>query len=348
MSVARHHAEWLSLVETSGPFLSMPVLLRVFPQGLDSRDAQQAARLREAYEDWLERGAKQPSVHHAWIRHVLHELLGYPAGWLAEGQAIPPGMEAVMANVGEVLRPDIVLKHGDADGKPILLVALYPPEQDLEKPVSGKLWKATPGTRMMELLHAADVPLGLVTNGEQWMLVSAPRGETTGFASWYADLWMQEPITLRAFHSLLHLRRFFGVAEPDTLPALFIESSKDQQEVTDQLGYQVRQAVEVLVQAFDRIDAESGRTLLSDVSEKALYDSALTVMMRLVFLFSAEERGLLLLGDPLYDQNYAVSTLSELLREQADQHGEEVLERRHDAWCRLLVDVPRRSRRRRA
>ena len=32
MSVARHHAEWLSLVETSGPFLSMPVLLQAFPR----------------------------------------------------------------------------------------------------------------------------------------------------------------------------------------------------------------------------------------------------------------------------------------------------------------------------
>ena len=28
MSVARHHAEWLSLVETSGPFLSMPEIGR--------------------------------------------------------------------------------------------------------------------------------------------------------------------------------------------------------------------------------------------------------------------------------------------------------------------------------
>jgi hypothetical protein len=323
-------------VETSGPFLSMPVLLRVFPQGLDSRDPQQAARLREAYEDWLDRGTKQPSIHHAWIRHVLHELLGYPADWLAEGQSIPPGIQAVMANVGEVLRPDMVLQHKDAEGKPVLLVALYSPDQDLQKPIGGKLWKAAAGTRMMELLHASDLPLGLITNGEEWTLVSAPRGETTGFASWYADLWMQEPLTLRAFHSLLHLHRLVGVAASDTLPALFVESSKDQQEVTDQLGYQVRQAVEVLVQAFDRIDADAGRTLLSKVSEKQLYDSALTVMMRLVFLFSAEERGLLMLGDPLYDQNYAVSTLSALLREQADQHGEEVLERRHDAWCRLL------------
>ena len=86
-----------------------------------------------------------------------------------------------------------------------------------------------------------------------------------------------------------------------------------------------------------KLDAESGRTLLADVSEKAIYDSALTVMMRLVFLFSADERGLLLLGDPLYDQHYAVSTLSELLRERADQHGEEILGHRHDAWCRLLA-----------
>lgn len=113
------------------------------------------------------------------------------------------------------------------------------------------------------------------------MIISAPGGETTGFASWYADLWMQEPLTLRAFHSLLHLRRFLGVAEPETLAALYAESSKDQQGVTDQLGYQVRRAVEMLVQAFDRIDAESDRKLLAGVKEKDLYDSALTIMMRL-------------------------------------------------------------------
>ena len=60
-------------------------------------------------------------------------------------------------------------------------------------------------------------------------------------------------------------------------------------------------------------------------------------MMRLVFLFSAEERGLLHLGEPIYDNNYAVSTLCEQLQEVADRHGEEVLERRYDAWARLLA-----------
>jgi hypothetical protein len=336
MSIARHHTEWLSLVENSGPFLSMPVLNRVFPQGLEPRDAAKASELREAYAEWQESGAKVPAVHHAWIKHVLRSLLEYPTELLAEGQGIPPGIEATMANFGETLLPDLVLKHREPSQKPVLLINYYPPQQGLEKPVAGKLWKASSGTRMAELLHASDIPLGLITNGEQWMIVYAPRGETTGFASWYADLWMQEPITLRAFHSLLHLRRFLGVAEPDTLSGLYAASSSDQQEVTDQLGLQVRHSVEMLVRAMDRLDEESGRELLNDVSEKDLYNGALTVMMRLVFLFSAEERGLLLLGDPLYDQHYAVSTLSQLLRERADEHGEEVLERRQDAWCRLL------------
>ena len=85
------------------------------------------------------------------------------------------------------------------------------------------------------------------------------------------------------------------------------------------------------------MDQDRNRTLLAGTDEKQLYEAALTVMMRLVFLFSAEERGLLLLGDPLYDQHYAVSTLREQLREDADQHGEEILERRHDAYSRLLA-----------
>lgn len=93
----------------------------------------------------------------------------------------------------------------------------------------------------------------------------------------------------------------------------------------------------MLVQSFDALDRESKRSLLKEVPENTLYDAALTIMMRLVFLFSAEERGLLHLGKPLYDDNYAVSTLQEQLQEVADRYGEEVLERRYDAWSRLLA-----------
>ena len=55
-SIARHHAEWLSLIEVSGPFLSMPVLLEVFPGGLElkANEGELRRRLRLAYEEWAD------------------------------------------------------------------------------------------------------------------------------------------------------------------------------------------------------------------------------------------------------------------------------------------------------
>jgi hypothetical protein len=337
--VSRHHADWLSLVEVSGPFVSLPVLMRIFPQGLEPRDPVQAKALRAAYEEWQD-NTGAPGNQRAWVMHVLTAVLGYPPEQIAEGQTLPAGLEAKMPEMGETLRPDFALvgpAGSGTAGQPQLLIASYSTEQALDKPVIGKHWKATSATRMMELLHGTGVPLGLVTNGEDWMLVYAPRGETTGYASWYGALWLDEPITLRAFHSLFGVRRFFGVAADSTLLAMLKDSANDQQEVTDQLGYQVREAVEVLVKSVDALDRENHRAFLVGVPEPMLYDAALTIMMRLVFLFAAEERLLLHLGKPLYDNNYAVSTLQEQLQEIADQHGEEVLERRFDAWTRLLA-----------
>ncbi|MBP1468451.1 hypothetical protein EYB53_022250, partial [Candidatus Chloroploca sp. M-50] len=83
MSIARHHAEWLSLVEVSGPFLSMPVLLRVFPQGLDAHDAEVSRGVRRALEEWQDnqQGLRpDPAIHTAWVRFVLREVLGFPWG----------------------------------------------------------------------------------------------------------------------------------------------------------------------------------------------------------------------------------------------------------------------------
>ncbi len=339
MSIARHHAEWLSLIEVSGPFLSMPVLMRIFPQGLDAHDPELSRTLHLAYGEWANNqlGARpDPAIHTQWLRFVLANVLEMPREVLAEGPALPPGLHAHIVDENETLRPDIALVS-PGDRKPRLLIKLYPQEQDLEKAIAGHHWKASPATRMMELLRNTNVRIGLVTNGERWMLVDAPPNETTGFASWYAALWLEEPVTLRAFRSLLRAQRFFGVPDDEMLEALLSESASNQQEVTDQLGYQVRRAVEVLVQSLDRIDKDKNRQLLGTLPETELYEAALTVMMRLVFLMSAEERNMLLLGEGLYDQYYAISTLQAQLREQADQHGEEVLERRHDAWSRLLA-----------
>ncbi|MCT7992560.1 BREX-1 system adenine-specific DNA-methyltransferase PglX [Laspinema olomoucense] len=349
MSIPRHHAEWLSLVEASGPFLNMDVLLQAFPQGLDSHDPDSFRTLKQAYQEWQENRTDR-AIHQIWIEWVLREVLEFPDEVLLTGQQVPAGLAVTIAEHQETLRPDWVVAHPDT-GKPRVLVQFVPPKQGLEKQMGGSRWMASPATQMMELLRGTGVALGLVTNGEHWMLVNAPRGgvellpgvkyqnpsPTVSYISWYANLWIEEKVTLRAFRSLLGVRRFFGVEDEEILEALLAKSADSQEEVTNQLGFQVRKAVEVLVQKFDKIDQDRNRTLLKNISERELYEAALFVMMRLVFLFSAEEKGLLLLGDRLYDQYYAVSTLRAELREMADKYGEEILERRHDAWCRLLA-----------
>lgn len=333
MSVARHHAEWLSLVEVSGPFLSLPVLMRVFPQQLDTLDANLARDTRLAHGEW-EDSEGDRAVHHAWLQFVLGRVLRLPDEVLVTGQALPPGLDVTLPEHGETLRPQWAIKRAE-DERPSLLVVSYPSDQPLDRPVTDARWRtASPATRMMTLLQGTGVPLGLVTNGADWMLVATRPGEATTYVTWDAALWSEEPLTLRAFCSLLGARRLFGVAETDRLPALLAESAQNQQEVTDQLGFQVRKAVEVLVQAVDRINIDREGRLLAGVGEKQLYQAALTVMMRLVFVLSAEERGLLLLGDPLWNRHYAVSTLRDLLREVPDEN---LLTYRHDAWSRLLA-----------
>lgn len=325
-----HHAEWLSLVDVSGPFFALTVLDQVMPQGVDPHEPRLTARLRQAYREWREAPAE---LLRPWTELVLKEVFGFQDSVLVTGQAVPPRARVRLDQYGETLSPDWAVVEG---GTARLLVSVTAPGQSLERPVPGMGWVASPAWRMVELLHGSGVRLGMVTNGEHYLLVHAPSGEPSGFASWYAEMWLEEPVTLRALRSLFGAGRFFG--DPAETPEKLLErSSEYQHEVTDQLGSQVRRAVELLVSAFDRCDRSARGELLAGLSDRELFQAALTVMMRLVFLLAAEERDLLPRTNRIYADNYAVCTLRDRLQEAADLHGEEVLERRHDAWGRMLA-----------
>ena len=340
MSALDVHDDWLSLIEISGPFLAVPVLKEAFPQGLEGLDGIIKKRLRQAYEEWREalelEDAQFAELHAAWIEEVLSRGLELDedrkGDVLKRGVWCEVNLKASLLEHGVTLSPDLAVVDEQRTNKPLLLIQTYAQNIDLNATLRQDGWAATPADRMVALCRSVGCRLGLVTNGECWMLVDAPVGAVTTFASWYARIWTQEPITLQAFVHLLGIRRFF-VDESEQLPALFDRSLKFQDEVTDALGEQVRRAVEVLIQSIDKADQDRNRELLQDVKEPELYEAALTVMMRLVFLLSAEERSLLLMGDERYEANYALSTLRMQLRAESD----EILERRWDAWSRLLA-----------
>jgi len=328
--------EWLNLVEVSGPFLAGPVLRESFPQGLDELNISNARRLNRAYEEWREavdsNDPELESLHDAWVAEVLSSALELDDSTLRFGESLHANGITALPEHDHTIIPNYMIvdpTHGDA---PLIPVHVFPPDVDLEEIRRFDTLRCSPADRIVLQLRHLNLPVGLLTNGERWMLVHAPSSQVTSFISWYARLWDQERSTLRAFVALLGIRRSFS-PEEERLPSLFKRSLEHGDEVTDALGAQVQRAVEVLVQALDRADVDRNRELLQGVTEAELYEAGLTVLMRLVFLLAAEEKGLLLLGEPRYDEFYAISTLRSQLRTET----EEILERRHSAWSRLLA-----------
>ncbi len=341
------HKEWLSLIDVSGPFLTLPVLNEKLPHGLDALEDGLATRLRLAWEEKAQAGTE--AAARAFMHFVLAEVLGY------DEEVLRPASEygdirLFLPEFQEELRPDYVLAPpaegsfsldeepccDEAEKKPVLLVA-HAPGKDPERALSGSGCPWSPARRMAELCRASGVPLGLACGEEKYTLVYAAKNRTTSYITWDAGLWLEERITLRAFVTLLCKQRFFSLKEEESLTRLMEQSAEKQQEVTDKLGLQVRGAMTEFLRALDALDRANGGALVGHIAPGRLYDAALTVMMRLVFLLSAEERGLMLLGDEVYDSAYAASTLYESLREEADRFGEELLTARHDAWVRLLA-----------
>ena len=155
MSIAKFHAEWLSLIEISGPFLSLPVLKKVFPQGLDAHDSDHFRMLRQVHEEWddNQQGLKpDPAIHTQWIKWVLRNTLELEEV-LVEGQDIPQTLKAEIEEPQhrETLRPDMVVMG--PDNKARMLIQWYPLKQKLGRTVEGKPWKASPDTRMTQLLR---------------------------------------------------------------------------------------------------------------------------------------------------------------------------------------------------
>jgi hypothetical protein len=320
------HIDWLRLIEVSGPFLSIPVLAAEWPD-LEPLDASERGRLNLAHRQWV---ADPVAGKSDWIEYVLQDLLSW-----SEAVSLTEDLSSLTLEVPEheaVITPTFALR--DPSSCEIRLLGLVSDDSPVAR-IKGSDWPATPADRLAQLCRARGVELGLATDGRQFALVWAPAGGVTTVAVFDAISWSDaaERQVVRAFVSLLQRRRFFAVPASRQLPALLWESLNNQEEVTDRLGVQVRLAVELLVAAFGRSDVSA------ETSATEVYRGAVTMMMRLVFLFFAEATRLLPADNELYAASYSVAGLfMELERRVADALGNEaVLDHTYVAWHRILA-----------
>ena len=340
--VAVTHEDWLSLCDPEQPWFTLPVMKRAFPQGLDPIHSTVRAEHKTRWDE----------VHDAtnrtdYVEWLLREALGWRADYLV-GDDLPDNLRAGVAEQGVTVAPTgayappapaPVGLFGTSDtnqAKPaprILVFVLLPGTEPTSRPSDS--WSATWIQRAAKCCRHFQIPLALITDGDHLTLVHASDSHPTGWGTWRASVFATEPVFLDSFASMLKAQRFTSVADDDAPADLLAESVGSQADVTDQLGIQVRRAVELLVNAISRANLDRDHTLLKGISPDQVYEAAVTVAMRLVILLVAEENDLLPTDSENYRHLYGIHALHDDLQQEQTENPE-ALETRSTAWHRLL------------
>ncbi|WP_159072618.1 Eco57I restriction-modification methylase domain-containing protein [Streptomyces formicae] len=307
----------------------------------------EAARrlLRQAHRAWQ---SDPQRIHGDWIRHLLGSLLGW-ADALHEEPDLLARLAFHESGHQEPLTPSFALTSPDThdptapEPSEIALLGLVcAPGTVPTARQPGTAWAESPADQLARMCRHHGTGLGLVAAGRWWTLVWAPRDAPTSYVTFDTADWASaadRPV-VRAFLSLLCRRRFFSVPNDETLSHLLSHAEDETEDLTESLGRQVKEAVDLLVAAIGRTDQEargSNRPGLGREPAAEVYKAALSTQMRILFVFFAEERGLLPADNPLYVSAYSAGALCVDLEAQARATSEEDLEQSHAAWHRLVA-----------
>lgn len=342
------HQEWIGYVQPVGLVVSIPALTA----------AQSHVNRNIAPDQQKLLGCLPHDAHDEPIPEIqdfpkfTQEVLGWePADLVPVNDGDPQTCPLIVAlpEYNDTLRPTYAVKEVDPkEGQSpwLMLVQLIPTGADFDKiaVADERQWQATPQHRFERLLRETEVPTGLLANGTHLRLVYAPRGETSGYATFPVAHMAQvagRPI-FAALHMLLCAERVFGfgLAYPDKqrLSGILADSRKYQNVVSTKLAEQVLAALYELVRGFQAADDQRHGELLREVladDPDHVYGGLLTVLMRLVFVLYAEDRGLLS-NDPIYANFYSVTGLFERLRADAGRYPD-TMDQRYGAWAQLLT-----------
>lgn len=351
------HEVWLGMVQpVDGLVVSIPVL--VDAQCMERQPPNVQQKLLELCPSTREGEGGAEGFAIADLGRFFSEFLGLGPELFDVGDALPEPLSLYVPEGKQTLRATMGLKkqgehyaNGDAaDSTPVgqagsryeMLVWDLPRGLDLDKPeATTGTWDYPPAAKFERLLRHCRVWVGLLTNRDVVRLIYAPHGESSGAITFRLDDMASvggRPI-LDALVMLLSANRFFGVSAERTLSALLAESRKRQANVTNDLADQVFEALQILLRGFEAAAERGGRNLLEDALAREhdhLYKGLLTVLLRLVFLLYAEDRGLLPVEHPIYAAHLSVLGLFEQL--QADRGAyPDSMSRRFGAWGRLVT-----------
>ncbi len=357
------HLEWLGFVRPTGLVVSAPALAR-HGATLNRNDAEGQRRLRDCVAERPINGDATPQPllpdFHAFASNVLDWRFS-PKGYAGTPEApIPPELEVRLPDTGEVLRPKFAVRKeparnthpNSAAPKPAngntpdpspwqLLVDVHPPHEPLDRVTRSKSGTdASPHGRMERLLRGTGAPAGLLCNGTTLRLVSAPKGESSGWLDFRVADMVQtagRPIAA-AMRLLLNEQRLLSVPKEKRLAGLLAESRKFQNEVSERLASQVLHALYEMLRGFQAAhDTSKGELLAVPLQDNPddIYRALLTLVLRLVFLLYAEERDMLP-QDDTYLGAYSLAGLHQRLREDHALHPD-TMDQRYGAYAQLLA-----------
>ena len=348
----RAHLEWLGFIQPNGLVVSAPALVKAGAI-LNRQDAEGQSRLLGCVDERVLDPARGPEPCLPDFGAFASDVLGWgfsPRGYAGTAETpIPAELEVPLPDYGLTLRPDFAVRERDPrDGEPPwqLLVQVLEAGQDFDGPVTaggaGTRLDASPQSRAERLLRGTGVPAGLLFNGAVLRLISAPRGESSGWMDFRVtdmSLTAGRPLC-SALRLLLSEQRLLALPRGQRLAALLEDSRKYQNEVSERLSEQVMHALYELLRGLQAAHDASGGALLRDPlgdegDRDDIYRGLLSVILRLVFLLYAEERGMLP-EDGTFIRHYSLTGLYQRLREDAALHPD-TMEQRFGAWAQLLV-----------
>ena len=359
------HLEWIGFVRPTGLVVSAPALVRA-QAILNRRDAEGQRLLTQCVKerDVGEEAEKEPYLpdFRAFAGTVLGWRFSPKAYAGTEQNPIPPELEVQLPDSQTILRPAYAVREldavrgrttpsstnagnvGSADDCPgwQLLVRELPTGADFDqvKRGAGGIDASAHGY-LERLLRGTGVPAGLLFNGTAVRLVSAPRGENSGWVDFRVADMLQtagRPIST-ALRLLLSERRLLSLPRSQRLTALLEDSRKFQNEVSERLAEQVLHSLYELLRGFQAAhDASRGELLRNwlETQPDEIYRALLTVVLRLVFLLYAEERDMLPHENETFLRHYSLSGLFDRLREDAALYPD-TMDQRFGAWAQLLT-----------